>query len=334
MSNAEPNSHSTSVDIASQALDVLGIQSASVHRIDVIGENPWGTGGFRVYLADGSTRILKAKRTGDSKGNPEGARREALFYGMLAERMPVRVPRVDAVCLDKKQITAVLMEDCPAAPPLEGWTRDHFLRAAEDLARFHAALWNRGDELRALGFSGTPSFIEAEDMPQHARLCWNHLAGKAHFKDILTTERLQIIDKRIDSVAATQAHLEALPETLIHGDCHIGNVRQDGTGVFVWTDWQGVRIGRGPEDIAFMYLRVNHPDGRVPLDNMLIVYHQKLGKSLGQDVPMNRIRLAAAAYEWSVRLLQMPHYLDGASAGHLQTELRRIDSLAEALGIR
>ncbi len=100
-------------------------------------------------------------------------------------------------------------------------------------------------------------------MPQHARLCWNHLAGKAHFKDILTTERLQIIDKRIDSVAATQLTWRRCPKLdtrrLPHrerGDRRNRRFRVDRL--------QGVRIGRGPEDIAFMYLRVNHPDGRVP----------------------------------------------------------------------
>lgn len=333
MSNTETNSQSASLEIAAQALDVLGVKAKSVQRIDTIGDNPWGAGGFRVHFVDGTTRILKVKRTGDPTGNPEGAKREALFYRGLAERMPVRVPRVDAVCLDEKQITAVLMEDCPPTPHIEGWARDHFLRAAKDLACFHTAFWNRGDELRALGFSNTPSFIEAEDMTQHARLCWNHFAGKAHFKDVLTTERLRIINQWIDNVDATQAHLRALPETLIHGDCHIGNVRQDGTGVFVWTDWQGVRIGRGPEDIAFMYLRVHNPEGRVPLNEMLAVYQEKLSKSLGQDVPMNQIRLAAAAYEWSVRLLQMPHYLDGASADRLQAGINRLDALAGVLNI-
>lgn len=175
--------------------------------------------------------------------------REGKFYTDIAPHITMRLPRVPAVILDMAKEQGILvMEDMIEAgarfcSALEPFTLDLAAQSLDQLARLHSRpdIAARTDWL--------PVRIDA-------------IAARPHFsperqQELLDHERNDGMAERTRSGKLLHAGIKALSErnkakplTLLHGDCHAGNLFMiDGAPGF--TDWQLVQRGHWALDVAY-----------------------------------------------------------------------------------
>jgi Ser/Thr protein kinase RdoA (MazF antagonist) len=270
---------------------------------------PGAGSGSGVYLLrfDEGEVVLKITRHGGGEGVP-GARREVRFYRELAPRLPVLAPRLLASA-DGDQVTCLLLSAAHPASQANGWTRRRWVEVATELGILH------GSEVALAGASAWLRRIRP--LEQHdaagAMAYWRK-AGCADLAE-------QLLSASPELAAA----VAALPDCLVHGDCHTGNLLVDAAGELVWADWQEVSIGHGPEDLALLWQRAEFDGARPPRSAMLAVYARARG--LASDVVLRRSMVAA---ELLLLLLAWPQHLIVADSGRCRLMIRRLYRLAAA----
>lgn len=192
---------------------------------------------------------LKAFLGEPGLGGGQTTIREGKFYTDIAPHTTMRLPRVPAVILDEEKGQGILvMEDMIAAgarfcSALEPFTVDLAAQSLDQLARLHSR----------------PDIAEKTDwLPIRIDV----IANKPHFsperqQELLDHERNAGLPERTRSGALLHAGMKALsarnavkPLTLLHGDCHAGNLFMvDGSPGF--TDWQLVQRGHWAMDVAY-----------------------------------------------------------------------------------
>jgi hypothetical protein len=302
-----------------------------------------GSGTYRLVLASGAV-ILKVTTADREPLVRERARREAEFYRRLADRVPVRVPRPLAVAIDDDFGICLMLSRHPACPPAPAWREAEYLRAGEELGRLHAAFWDRIECLaeycwlrrRPSPCGRSRSDRQPAELPAEvtqARRCWQELGEIDRFRDVLTPQCRQRIDRLLERIEAIEQAVESLPPTLCHGDFHSGNLLDDGRGGFIWADWQEVGLAPGPEDLSFFIQRASFAGGSVPVEGMIRAYQQSLKAASGRAIPMASIQRVMEGAELRTRLLQWPAYLQQVSEETLAGMIDRIDQLAGRLQI-
>ncbi len=175
--------------------------------------------------------------------------REGKFYTDIAPHLTMRLPRVPAVILDQEEGQGILvMEDMIAAgarfcSALEPFTPDLAAQSLDQLARLHS----RPD--LAASIDWLPVRIDV-------------IANKLHWspekqQELLDHPRNDSLPARTRDGSLLHAGMRALstrnaskPRTLLHGDCHAGNLFMiDGAPGF--TDWQLVQQGHWAMDVAY-----------------------------------------------------------------------------------
>ncbi len=205
-----------------------------------------------------------------------------------------------------------------------------FLEAIEQLAQFHGTFWDAPETLARHHWLAQDANQMADgQVTKAARAAWHKLYKNSRFAHVLTIHELAWLERLIDKAGKIQVFTESLPVTLCHGDCTTLNVLIDSADNLVWADWQEVRIGRGPEDIAFLLERASVSGAHVPYRKLLEAYRDHLERS----VPLADIERVVQAAELRSRLLYWPTYLTGASATQLAAMLRRLHALAKTLGL-
>lgn len=330
--NTDSGYEATPTGIARAAFTVLGRDPEQVASSEPIAGGIGACDAYAVTTSSGETFILKAQLPGSDPQMTSALRREALFYSRLAARVPLRTPCIVSISTNERNGIVVLMEHAAPSPPAASWTDDLYTQAARDLGQLHAAFWDGAALLESCRFLGRHGTEISEAEIQAGRDSWDSVARMERFQDVMTQDRVSAIEAWIPTASQVQPLLAALPPTLIHGDCASGNVLISSDGSLIWANWSGASIGRGPEDLSFLYQRSAFSGGTPPWDAMLTAYHESLQANLGQPVDPDALRQAAEASEWTVRLLQWPHYMDFASPETLQAFLCRLDELAESLG--
>lgn len=323
---------SSPMDTAKAALTALGLDPETIVSATV---TPGGIGSCDAYLlkmANGDQFVLKAQLPGSDPRSINALKREAKFCSRLANRLTISTPRVRTLSTNDRTGVILLVDYSGASLPEADWSEALYIRVADDLGRLHSTFYGKSDALAGFNFLNRRTLDVSSETAAHANDCWARVAGDPRFSDVVTPERLSAIRRWIESLETTQPLLAKIPQTVIHGDCHPGNVLQGENGALVWTNWSEVSVGRGPEDISFFYQRAEFAGGTVPWDAMITAYHASLQNALGQDISIDDIRRAAEASEWSVRLLQWPHYFDQASPKSVQSFLSRLDELSEVFG--
>lgn len=175
--------------------------------------------------------------------------REGKFYRDIAPETTMRLPKVPAIVLDEEKGEGILiMDDLIAAgarfcTALEPFTPELATQSLDQLARLHSR------SAVAARTAWLPNRIE-------------DIAVRPHF----STERLQellgdgravALDQRTrnaqlihDGLVALAARNRSRPTTLVHGDCHAGNLfaMPEGLG---FTDWQLIQRGHWALDVAY-----------------------------------------------------------------------------------
>lgn len=175
--------------------------------------------------------------------------RESRFYRELAPEVPVRVPRpIGSWWTEDRRSYLMLLEDLEAAgctfPSFESGADLALLRSAlEGLARLHAAYW---DSPR---FDGDLAWILP---PMHSDMGPQLVAqGVAQFGDEQPEAFHELARIYTQHGAAFADLLASGPQTLMHGDSHLGNLFLDGATVG-FLDWACVCRGPGLRDVSYL----------------------------------------------------------------------------------
>lgn len=174
---------------------------------------------------------------------------ESDFYSKVASRVSIQTPDCVAAHVNRVEGHGVfIMRDLVAGgarfcTALEPFDVDQVAASLDQLARLHAGraviadspwLGHRISELAADGVLPPGVLQDLLDGPRG-----EPLDGTTRNADILLTA--------VRSLAARDA---ALPHTLVHGDCHAGNIFRtaDGPGLI---DWQLLQRGNWALDVAY-----------------------------------------------------------------------------------
>jgi aminoglycoside phosphotransferase (APT) family kinase protein len=208
---------------------------------------------FLAHMADGTSRALCLKGLLNvdemtARGGPTMVR-EADFYGEVAAHVDVRVPQLVRAVIDRDgQQAVVLMRDLIAdgaqfCSALEPFTAQHAAASLGQIARLHAGRgllaqlpWidRRIDQLAQAQYITVAQLQALLDGPR----------GEPLPRDVLSAARV---------IAAMQelARRDAgLPQFLVHGDAHAGNIFRDSRGPGL-IDWQLLQSGGWALDVAY-----------------------------------------------------------------------------------
>lgn len=315
-------------DLLAACLRSLGREEAVTHY-DVLAGGISGAATYRVDLGDERV-VLKIAAPDSSPVVRERVRREINFYRRLADRTPLRVPDFLDSAADAPATWLCLRAYRPA-PPIRTWSRQQYEEIAHQLGKFHAAFWDRTQELSGMRWLRRHDQPLAMSILERAVESWHGLAEQPDYQDILSTDVLAWIETMVGRMDWPLPVLQGLPATLCHGDCHHGNLLIDDDGAWHWADWQEVGIGRGPEDLSFFLQRARMAGGSVPEDAAITAYHRGLAAAIAQPISLTAVRQAVAASEFRTLLLFWPPFLSQISPEQMAALVRRLHRLAGGL---
>ena len=296
-------------DLAARCLTAMGHETAQLCRLDRLAGAGSGSGVFRLVLRGEDPAVLKVT-VGRSRDH---ARRELAFYRTLAAHVPVRTPRLlDAA--DTDELTCLLLSPGRPAPPAAAWTDAQWVTAATQLGALHRpAVAAKAGGHAWLTTDGWPTSADGNAQTATIRRDWHRL-GQAHVAEPL-----------LDDLDRLGAALADLPGCLLHGDAHAANVLLDAVDTdLVWTDWQAVGFGYGPEDLALLWQRAEFDGARPPRAHMVDAYVEARG--LADDEVLRRATIAAEA---RLILFGWPSHLLRATPERRQTIVGQLAALAD-----
>ncbi|TFH12095.1 MAG: DUF1679 domain-containing protein [Nitrosomonadales bacterium] len=205
---------------------------------------------------------------------------EVLFYNELASTIPINVPNflaaqskfgMDAtlVLVDVAESGAILSKPSDALMVTQATS------VVQQLASFHACSWNKAHSNQTYRWLASPvrcledrlgMVLSVPLMKRGLRLAGELIPSTLHAPTIrYARKRHQVMN-----------FLSGSPQTLIHHDCHPGNLfwNQSQPGLL---DWQLVRFGEGISDISYFLSTALEPKTRLFHEaNLLAIYKQSL----------------------------------------------------------
>lgn len=228
--------------------------------------------------------ILKLARSPEYKLGEIYANEVGFYTGLRAELDDLEVPRALGGLFDPEtQLFALLLEDlgtkqasfpnASALPSLDG------IRALLDtLARLHARFWDsprfRGD------LAGMQTHLEgpvAQFMDGRVRGNIQREIDNEAFKNLFVQKLGTTADEMFRRLKAVQRHQARLPQTVLHGDTHIGNTYLCGNGRGGLLDWQLTVRGAAAHDVSYLIATgVDIADRRAHERDLLRFYLDRL----------------------------------------------------------
>lgn len=306
-------------------LNEVGITPQEILEYHPLQSGQSGASTYWLRLESRET-VLKVAPASSSFIVRERARRELTFYRDLANALPLRVPHMWASYQGPKGVALLLEALIPTPQPKE-WSEDTFLEAISQLAHVHTKFWDATASLISKRWLVRDVDQAAE--VKSARSSWQKLHEITRFTQVLDACELAWLNRLLDAYNEVQALIEILPVTLCHGDCTTLNILLDSAGNLVWSDWQEIRLGRGPEDVAFLLERASVSGANVPYEKLLNAYCDQLE----QPVTLTDIEYVVQAAELRSRMLYWPAYLTRATEVQLAAMLKRLHTLTHSLEI-
>lgn len=244
--------------------------------------------------------------------------REAQFYADIAPSIDLLLPNCSYAAGDD-ELFVLLLEDlsvrgCRFSDGTWGVPADAAATALEDLARFHARF--------------------ERDTEREALAPWLRTAARRPMSEGTARLMRLVLDERGDSLAAPYIEIGELyvehhawfdeiwhagPQTLIHGDTHIGNVFLDGPRVG-FHDWGLTRVSTHLRDVSyFLTMSVDIEDRRANERELIATYLDALaaagGVRISPDDAWEMHRLQASYTVVATFLAYMPTYMTGDGVG-------------------
>jgi hypothetical protein len=244
---------------------------------------------------------------------------EALFYRHIRPLLNLEAPRGYFSSYDLKSGRSIhLLEDLVATKEAIFCSPRNYIgrEKAEDLVSILAALHGRfyGQKDLARQFPWLMTYPE-----------WfasgYETFGLRTFHDKAMVEAVEVIPEDITRRRAEiwPAQLKSLkahtsePQTLIHGDVHLGNWYITGAGRMGLCDWQCVSIGSWARDFAYAVgATLTIEDRRAWEKDLLRIYLQKMEAASGVSISFEdawllyRQQMPAALLMWTVTLCHSP----------------------------
>jgi hypothetical protein len=208
---------------------------------------------------------------------------EADFYSELAPKLGLRVPDCIAIEADRPgQQGVIIMRDLIAAgarfcTALEPFGADQAAASLEQLARLHA----RGQAFANLPWihSRLAQFAERTILP--APILQELLDGP---RGVGLQPRTRDAERVIAGLGALARRDADCAPTLVHGDCHAGNIflTADGPGLI---DWQVLQRGRWALDVGYHICAVLSVEAAEAEEWALLRHYLATAKGLGLAVP-------------------------------------------------
>jgi len=202
------------------------------------------------------------------------------------------------------------------------------LEFARQLAELHAAFWNATEPFASAAWLRPSIETPPADVQTAAKL-WQQLWHRPHFHAVFPMRRQELLMRLLCQIATAPTILPSFPRTLCHNDCHMDNLLRDGSGQLVWSDWQEVGGGYGPEDLSFFFQRAAAAGATIPVDATVTTYHQHLTALTHTTLSLEAIQRHMQRYELRMLLVQWPAYLGQAAPAQVLAHVQRIEQLAE-----
>ncbi|MGI9592633.1 MAG: hypothetical protein ACR2P8_14780 [Myxococcota bacterium] len=189
---------------------------------------------------------------------------ECAFARSLADRVPIRVPRVHAVA-ERGARFVLLLENLQAEPGIRlfnnremaaGTSIERARRCLDTFAELHAAFWGLGEGEREALFPRRLHAYLAPGARARTRALNAMAIAPAHraAPDIFTARHAELCRRAIVKWNALVGALYEEPLTVIHGDSHLANFFEyagpDGPRMGM-IDFQGTHWGHGIRDVQY-----------------------------------------------------------------------------------
>ena len=207
---------------------------------------------------------------------------EAQFYRDFAGDAPVALPRAYYCGYDSAARQGiVILEDLFARQVRFGHatddtTVDTLAAVVEGLAKLHAHFWD------------DPRLASVSSWKDPQRTFFRYLCRPSHWADVLERSYgatlLGILPSREMALAGLErmwAMDDSAARTLVHGDCHCGNLFYEPNGVPGFLDWQCVFPGAPAHDLAELIVTSLEPERRRTAERDLIQLYCDILKSEG-----------------------------------------------------
>lgn len=207
--------------------------------------------------------------------------REAWFYRDLAPRLAMRMPIAYSAEADAKGDFVLLLEDltargCAVSDGTWAISADLAAQAIEDLAALHVRFQD-ADRLAAI--APWASAKRAGSIDFTVRTLRYVIESRA---ELLSESYLAVARLFADRPGDVNAIWERGPQTLIHGDAHIGNLFVD-EGRVGFLDWGMLCVYTAIRDVSFFLTMGMDSGERRREERALIRHYVDVRRSLGGD---------------------------------------------------
>jgi len=183
---------------------------------------------------------------------------------------------------------------------IEGADLDDTAAAVAELAKLHAAFWNKVDTIDWI-----PHIFQsyhADNMQAGTAGGWGNMV--AVFGEFLSEEVAQLQPRFSAALPGLQQQMDSAPITLIHGDYRMENflfgTRPEHHKLAI-IDWQGPLLGRGMVDVALVLGQSTRTEVRRAHEQALIRQYVSDLQALGVDYAFEQAwqeYLSALLYNW------------------------------------
>jgi len=248
------------------------------------------TARFRLTYAPGSdpapvTLIGKFSSTDPTSREVAAAwslyAREVRFYRELAKTARIAVPACYGAQLDAGGGFALLLEDlAPAAPgdQFTGLSDRNALRAVREVARLHAAFWQRGDD-PDLAWLDTAAHGQPFYTADVFRGAWPGFRDR--YAAQLSDDQRRVCDALAEGYDVYDRP-RARPRCITHNDFRPDNMLFDDARLVV-VDWQSVALGTGAVDVAYLIGGGYSPAARRAIEPQLMAAYLDELRAQGVD---------------------------------------------------
>lgn len=205
--------------------------------------------------------------------------REAWFYRDLAPRLSMRMPTAYYAEADAKGDFVLLLEDltargCAVSDGTWAISADLAARAIEDLAELHVRF---EDASRLASVAPWASVRRAGSVDFTVRTLRYVIENHA---ELLSESYLAVAQLFADRPDDVNAIWESGPQTLIHGDAHIGNLFID-DGRVGFLDWGMLCVYTAMRDVSFFLTMGMDADDRRREERALVRHYVDVRRALG-----------------------------------------------------
>jgi hypothetical protein len=223
---------------------------------------------------------------------------EIAFYNHLRKPLDIEAPKGYGACADAASLRSmIVMEDIVETKGAKFISTETYITKLQiesllaDMAKFHAYYWNN-DSLKR-DFVGLQPPIERLALLSKVGVKKRSILGAKRAASVIPEA---LIDRQEDLWRALQLSFELnqkLPQTMLHGDSHIGQTYITRDGKMGLTDWQTTQRGGWAFDFAYLVnSALTVEDRRLWEQGLVRFYLDRLHAEGGPVIPFDEAWLS------------------------------------------